>query len=65
VSGEYDPSSIAGPMSMATLAADIPGSTQTVIKGGSHFAMSDDYSRFRQYLAPILDKLHTKYTRAT
>ena len=57
LSGEYDPSSIAGPMSMATLAADIPGATQTVIKGGSHFAMSDDYPRFRQYLVPVLDKI--------
>jgi pimeloyl-ACP methyl ester carboxylesterase len=61
LSGEYDPSSIAGPMSMEALAAAIPGSTQAVIKGGSHFAMSDDYPRFREYLMPILDRIAAKH----
>jgi hypothetical protein len=42
---------------MMALAAGIPGSTQAVIKGGSHFAMNDDYPRFREYLMPVLDKI--------
>lgn len=65
LSGEFDPSSVPGPMSMAALAAEIPGSTQAVIKGGSHFAMSDDYPRFREYLMPVLDKISGKSGTAT
>jgi len=63
ISGEYDPTSIAGPSSMEALAAEIHGATTTVIKGGSHFAMSDDYPRFREYVMPILDAIHTKHAR--
>jgi pimeloyl-ACP methyl ester carboxylesterase len=65
LSGEFDPSSVTGPMSMMALAAEIPGSTQAVIKGGSHFAMSDDYPRFREYLMPVLDKISGKSTATT
>lgn len=65
ISGEYDPTSVAGPSSMEALAAEIHGSTTTVIKGGSHFAMSDDYPRFREYVMPILDAIHTKHARTT
>jgi pimeloyl-ACP methyl ester carboxylesterase len=64
ISGEYDPTSVEGPLSMATLAAEIHGSTTAIVKGGSHFAMSDDYPRFREYLMPILDAIHTKYALA-
>jgi pimeloyl-ACP methyl ester carboxylesterase len=57
LSGEYDPSMQPGLRSADALAKQIPGATFQVIKGGSHFAMSDDYPRFRQYLVPILDKI--------
>lgn len=62
LSGEYDPSMQPGPRSAEALAKQIPGATFAVIKGGSHFAMSDDYPRFRQYLLPILDKIHARKT---
>jgi pimeloyl-ACP methyl ester carboxylesterase len=58
MSGEYDPSMQPGPRSADALTKQIKGATFTVVKGGSHFAMSDDYPRFRQYLLPILDKIH-------
>ena len=57
LSGEYDPSMQPGPRSAEALAKQIPGATFQMIKGGSHFAMSDDYPRFRQYLVPILEKI--------
>jgi pimeloyl-ACP methyl ester carboxylesterase len=65
LSGEYDPTTVSGPASMAALAAEIPGSTQAVITGGSHFAMSDDYPRFREYLVPVLDKVYAKHSRTS
>jgi pimeloyl-ACP methyl ester carboxylesterase len=65
LSGEFDPTAVPGPDSMAALAAEIPGATQAVIKGGSHFVMSDDYSRFREYLVPVLDKIYAKSARTT
>ena len=54
LSGEYDPTA-AGPGE--ELAAQIKGSTYDVVEGGSHFAMSDDYPRFRKYLVPVLDRI--------
>jgi pimeloyl-ACP methyl ester carboxylesterase len=57
LSGEHDPSMQPGPRSAESLAKQIPGATFQMIKGGSHFAMSDDYPRFRQYLLPILEKI--------
>lgn len=36
----------------------IDGATYDVIEGGSHFAMSDDYPRFREYLLPVLDRVY-------
>jgi len=60
VSGEYDPSMQPGPRSAEALTKQIPGATFTVVKGGSHFAMSDDYPRFRQYILPILEKIHAR-----
>jgi pimeloyl-ACP methyl ester carboxylesterase len=65
ISGEFDPTSAPGPGSMAALAAEIPGSTQAIIKGGSHFAMSDDYARFREVLLPVLDKIAVSQPRTT
>jgi pimeloyl-ACP methyl ester carboxylesterase len=58
LSGEYDASMRPGPRSAEELAKQIPGASFQVIKGGSHFAMSDDYERFRRYLLPILNKIH-------
>ena len=55
LSGEYDPTA-RGPAE--SLAAMIDGATYDVIEGGSHFAMSDDYPRFRRYLLPVLDQVH-------
>jgi pimeloyl-ACP methyl ester carboxylesterase len=60
LSGEYDPSMQPGPRSAEALAKQIPGATFTMIKGGSHFAMSDDYPRFRQYLLPVLNAIRSK-----
>ena len=60
LSGEYDPSMATGPRSAESLAKAIPGATFAMIKGGSHFAMSDDYPRFRQYLLPILEKIRQR-----
>jgi pimeloyl-ACP methyl ester carboxylesterase len=62
LSGEYDPSMQPGARSAEALARQIPGATFTVINGGSHFAMSDDYPRFRQYLVPILERIRTATT---
>jgi pimeloyl-ACP methyl ester carboxylesterase len=62
LSGEYDPSMTPGPRSAEALAKQIPGATFRVIKGGSHFAMSDDYPRFRTYLIPILDQIRKAST---
>jgi pimeloyl-ACP methyl ester carboxylesterase len=65
LSGEYDPSTQPGPRSAEALAKEIRGATYTVIKGGSHFAMSDDYPRFRQFLLPVLDKIYASRNRQT
>ena len=35
----------------------LSGSTYAVMKGGSRFAMCDDYPLFRKYLVPILDRI--------
>ena len=55
LSGEYDPTA-RGPAE--SLAAMIDGATYDVVEGGSHFAMSDDYPRFRKYLLPVLDQVY-------
>ena len=55
LSGEYD-STARGPAE--ELASQIKGSTYDVVKGGSHFAMSDDYPRFRKHLVPVLDGIY-------
>ncbi len=55
LSGEYDPTA-RGPAE--ALAAMIDGATYDVIEGGSHFAMSDDYPRFRKHLLPVLDQIY-------
>jgi pimeloyl-ACP methyl ester carboxylesterase len=41
--------------------AQIPGCTHQVIKGGSHFAMCDNYPLFRRYLLPVLDEILAKH----
>ncbi len=63
LSGEYDGTASSGPRGAEALAAQIPGSTYQVIKGGSHFAMSDDYQRFRPYITRLLDQIRTKSSR--
>ena len=55
LSGEYDPTA-RGPAE--SLTAMIDGATYDVVEGGSHFAMSDDYPRFRKYLLPVLDQVY-------
>jgi len=62
LSGEYDGTANPGPRGAVALSKQIPGSTYQVIKGGSHFAMSDDYARFRPYAAELLDRIRTKPT---
>ena len=59
LSGEYDPTA-RGPAE--ELAKQIKGATYDVVKGGSHFAMSDDYPRFRKYLVPVLDGIYAKHS---
>ena len=61
LSGEYDPTA-RGPGE--ALAAQIKGSTYDVVEGGSHFAMSDDYPRFRRHLKPVLDGIYAKHAPA-
>ena len=58
LTGEYDPE-VSGPTGTDALVADIPGCTYDVIKGGSHFAMCDNYPLFRSYVVPILDRIST------
>jgi pimeloyl-ACP methyl ester carboxylesterase len=60
LSGEFDPSAVPGPSSMEALAKQINGSTAAIIKGGSHFAMSDDYQRFREALLPVLQRIDSR-----
>ena len=57
LTGEFDPEA-SGPTGTDALVADIPGCTYDVIKGGSHFAMCDNYPLFRKYVVPILDRIH-------
>lgn len=57
LSGEYDPTA-RGPGE--ELAKQIKGSTYDIVKGGSHFVMSDDYPRFRKYLVPVLEGIFAK-----
>jgi len=59
LSGEFDPSAVPGPSSMTALAQQIKGSTSAIIKGGSHFVMSDDYPRFREALLPVLQRIES------
>jgi pimeloyl-ACP methyl ester carboxylesterase len=60
LSGEYDGTANPGPRGAQALSAQIPGSTYQVIRGGSHFAMSDDYSRFRPYVVELLDRIRAR-----
>jgi pimeloyl-ACP methyl ester carboxylesterase len=63
ISGEYQAADSAGPNSAKTLSEKIPGSTYAVSKSGSH-PIVEDYSRFRQTLIPVLDRIHAKYARS-
>jgi pimeloyl-ACP methyl ester carboxylesterase len=65
LSGEYDPTAQPGPASGQTLADAIKGSTFQIIKGGSHFVMSDDYTTFRKYIVPLLDGIHARHAKRT
>jgi pimeloyl-ACP methyl ester carboxylesterase len=65
LSGEYDPTAQPGPGSGEALADAIKGSTFQIIKGGSHFVMSDDYPTFRKYIVPVLDGIHARQARRT
>ena len=56
LTGEFDPM-VSGPRGTDVLVADIPGCTYDVIKGGSHFAMCDNYPLFRKHLIPVLDRI--------
>lgn len=56
LTGEFDPT-VAGAAGTDALVADIPGCTYSVIKGGSHFVMCDNYPLFREYLVPVLDRI--------
>jgi pimeloyl-ACP methyl ester carboxylesterase len=62
LSGEYDGTAGPGPRGAEALSKQIRGSTYQVIKGGSHFAMSDDYAKFRPYAVELLDRIRTKST---
>jgi pimeloyl-ACP methyl ester carboxylesterase len=51
--------------SLEDLLAQIPGCVHQVMKGGSHFAMCEDYPLFRQYLLPVLEQVYAKHGKAT
>ena len=63
MSGEYDRTAEPGPGSGQALADAIHGATFSVIEGGGHFVMSDDYQRFRKYIVPLLDGIHARHPR--
>ena len=39
------------------LANKVPGASYTLMEGMGHFPMSEDPSKFKQYLMPILDDI--------
>ena len=55
LSGEYDYSCT--PQETLAVAASIPGSEVTIMKGLGHFPMSEDPKRFIGHLLPVLDKI--------
>ena len=55
LTGEYDPS--VSPEDTRQLAEQIDGAKFTEMKGIGHFAMSENYPVFRQYLMPVLDEI--------
>ena len=63
LSGEYDPTAKPGRGSGQALADAIKGSHFQIVKGASHFAMTDDYALLRKSLVPVLDEIHEKYGR--
>jgi pimeloyl-ACP methyl ester carboxylesterase len=56
LSGEYDLS--ATPEMGAQLARDVRATSFEVMRGLGHFPMSESPEAFRQYILPILDKIH-------
>ena len=55
LSGDYDWS--ATPELCQELANKVPGASYTLMEGMGHFPMSEDPSKFKQYLMPILDDI--------
>jgi pimeloyl-ACP methyl ester carboxylesterase len=55
LSGEYDYSCT--PQETLAVAASIPGSEVTIMKGLGHFPMSEDPDTFIGHLLPVLDKI--------
>ncbi len=58
LSGEYDYSCT--PQETLAVAASIPGSEVTIMKGLGHFPMSEDPETFIGHLLPVLDKIRTQ-----
>lgn len=61
LSGEYDYS--APPALGKELAAEIKGSTLIAMEGIGHFPMSENYPRFKHYVAPVLDEICEETSR--
>lgn len=63
LSGEYDPTGQPGAGSGQVLADAIKGAHFQIVKGASHFMMTDDYQVFRTAVLPVLDEIRTKYAK--
>jgi pimeloyl-ACP methyl ester carboxylesterase len=57
LSGEYDPATDFPKSGAEAIAHHVPGSVFRVLRGLSHFMMSDDPLRFREEIIPILDEV--------
>ena len=63
LTGEYDYSCT--PEMTEKVAASIPGSRMTIMKGMGHFPMSEDPASFLEYLLPILNRIKADARQST
>jgi pimeloyl-ACP methyl ester carboxylesterase len=58
LTGEYDPNT--SPAETQALADLVPGCKFTEMKQLGHFPVTEDYTKFRNYLLPILSEIKVK-----
>lgn len=58
LTGEYDPNT--SPKESEELARLVKGSKFTAMKDLGHFPVTEDYTKFREYLLPILEEIHSR-----